>query len=46
MTLPEYHTARVPSEEYMNKVIDWVESVQKIDITVPYDQMIERKFVK
>jgi NitT/TauT family transport system substrate-binding protein len=46
MTLPEYHMARVPSEEYMNKVIDWVESVQKIDITVPYDQMIERKFVK
>ncbi|MDF2592949.1 MAG: NlpA lipoprotein [Clostridia bacterium] len=46
MTLPQYHAARVPDEAYMNKVIDWVEAVQKIDITVPYDQMIERKFVK
>ncbi|MDF2533320.1 MAG: NlpA lipoprotein [Clostridia bacterium] len=46
MTLPQYHTVRVPDEAYMNKVIDWVEAVQKLDITVPYDQMIERKFVK
>lgn len=46
ITLPEYHMARVPSEAYINKVIDWVEAVQKIDITVSYDQMIERKFVK
>jgi NitT/TauT family transport system substrate-binding protein len=46
MTLPEYHIARVPDETYINKVIGWVEEVQKIDITVPYDQMIERKFVK
>jgi NitT/TauT family transport system substrate-binding protein len=46
MTLPEYHMARVPDEAYMNKVIEWVEEVQKIDITVAYDQMIERKFLK
>jgi NitT/TauT family transport system substrate-binding protein len=46
MTLPEYHMARVPDEAYMNKVIEWVEDVQKIDITVAYDQMIERKFLK
>ena len=46
ITLPEYHMARVPDEAYINKVIGWVEEVQKIDITVPYDQMIERKFVK
>lgn len=46
MTLPKYNLARVPDEAYMNKIIDWVEAVQKIDITVPYDQMIERKFIK
>jgi NitT/TauT family transport system substrate-binding protein len=46
MTLPKYHMARVPSEAYINKIIDWVEAVQKIDITVSYDQMVERKFVE
>lgn len=46
MALPTYHQARVPDENYMNKVIGWVETVQKIDITVPYDQMIERKFLQ
>jgi len=46
MSLPVYHNTRIPDEEYMNKVIAWVEEVQKIDITVPYDQMIERKFIK
>lgn len=46
ITLPKYHTARVPSEEYMNKIIAWVEVVQKIDVTTAYDQMIERKFIR
>lgn len=46
ITLPQYNMARVPDEAYLNKVIGWVEEVQKIDITVPYDQMIERKFIQ
>jgi NitT/TauT family transport system substrate-binding protein len=46
MALPVYHMARVPDEAYMNKVIAWVEAVQKIDITVAYDQMIERMFLQ
>ncbi|MDF2591264.1 MAG: NlpA lipoprotein [Clostridia bacterium] len=46
MALPEYNMARVPDEAYLNKVIAWIEEVQKIDITVAYDQMIERKFIK
>ena len=27
MTLPKYHMVRIPTEEYMNKVIEWVEAV-------------------
>lgn len=46
MTLPEYHTTRVPDEAYINKIIAWVEAVQKIDITAAYDKMIERKFLQ
>jgi NitT/TauT family transport system substrate-binding protein len=46
MALPVYHMARVPDEAYMNKVIAWVEAVQKIDITVAYDQMVERMFLQ
>ncbi len=44
ITLPEYHQARVPSREYVNKVIDWVARVQGIKIDLDYNQVIEDKF--
>lgn len=46
IALPDYHMVRVPDEAYMNKVITWVEEVQKTDITIPYNQMIEGKFIQ
>ena len=46
MALPQYKPARLPSEEYMNKIISWVEEVQKVDITVPYKDMVEGKFIQ
>ncbi|MFZ5353081.1 MAG: ABC transporter substrate-binding protein [Bacillota bacterium] len=46
MVLPKYMEARLPSEAYMSKIINWVEKVQKIDITVKYNDMVEGKFIK
>ena len=46
ITLPTYHKARVPSEEYMNKVIDWVEKVQEIDIELDYQDMITEEYLE
>ncbi|GGM19666.1 hypothetical protein GCM10011351_01900 [Paraliobacillus quinghaiensis] len=46
ITLPTYHKARVPSEDYMNKVIDWVESIQDIDIDLDYSEMITEAYLE
>jgi NitT/TauT family transport system substrate-binding protein len=46
MTLPEYHNTRLPSESYMDKMVQWVENIQKIDVNVNYNDMIEGKFIK
>lgn len=43
--MPEYHTARLPTEEYMQKIIQWVEDVNKEDINIEYDDMVEGKFL-
>ncbi|RCW89067.1 NitT/TauT family transport system substrate-binding protein [Halanaerobium sp. DL-01] len=44
--MPEYHYSRVPSQEYMSEIIDWVEKVQNEIIDVKYEDMVERKFNK
>ncbi|MGM0603610.1 MAG: ABC transporter substrate-binding protein [Bacillota bacterium] len=44
--MPEYHYTRVPSQEYMQEVIDWIERVQNEKIIVEYEDMVERKFSK
>jgi len=46
ITLPAYHKARVPSEDYLGNVIDWIEKTQKIDIDLKYKDMVEGKLVK
>lgn len=43
ITLPDYHLARVPSEAYIDQVIEWVESIQDINLTVSYQTMIADK---
>ncbi|MFW5981346.1 MAG: ABC transporter substrate-binding protein [bacterium] len=45
IVMPEYHLTRVPDQEYMNIVINWVEDVQDMEIDVAYEDMIERKFL-
>ncbi|WP_130808179.1 ABC transporter substrate-binding protein [Senegalia massiliensis] len=43
--MPEYNMARLPSSEYMNKVIQWVEKVNGEKINIEYDDMVEGKFL-
>ncbi|MFW6288000.1 MAG: ABC transporter substrate-binding protein [bacterium] len=45
IVMPEYHQTRVPDQEYMDIVINWVEDVQDIEIDVEYEDMVERKFL-
>lgn len=45
MTLPDYQHARVPSEAYVNEVIEWVEAVQGIELDVDYNNMITTEFL-
>lgn len=44
--LPEYHEARLPSEEYIQKIIAWNEKVLGTKIDLQYDALVEGKFVK
>lgn len=46
INLPEYKKARIPSEEYLNKIISWIEKVQEIDIDLNYEDMVEGKFIQ
>jgi NitT/TauT family transport system substrate-binding protein len=46
ISLPQYHLARVPSKAYLQYVIKWVEKMQAEEVTVPYEEMIEEKFIK
>lgn len=46
ISLPEYKLARVPSKSYLERVINWVEDKQNIELEVTYQEMIEGKFVE
>ncbi|MFP4661312.1 MAG: ABC transporter substrate-binding protein [Halanaerobiales bacterium] len=46
IVMPQYHLARVPDQNYMNKVVDWIEEVQDIEINVKYSDMITREFLE
>lgn len=43
--LPDYQLARVPSEDYVNQVISWVEEVQDMELDVDYQEMITTEFL-
>ncbi len=45
IVMPEYHLTRVPDQEYINKIVNWVEDVQGKEIDIAYSEMIERKFL-
>lgn len=41
---PQFHQARVPTEEYLNKIIDWVAQAQETEIDLKYEDMIDGTF--
>lgn len=45
MNLPEYHEARLPSEAYIQRVIDWTNTILEQPLTVEPKDLIESKFV-
>ena len=44
--LPEYHEVRVPSEDYLNKIIKWNNDVLKTNISLEYEDLVEDRFIK
>ena len=44
--LPEYHEVRVPSEDYINKIIKWNNDVLKTNISLEYKDLVEDRFIK
>jgi len=46
MDLPQYHQARLPSEEYIQRVIDWTNTILPQPLKVEPHDLIETKFVK
>ncbi len=46
ITLPKYNMARVPSQEYIEKIMKWNEKVLNKKLDLKYEELVEGKFVK
>ena len=46
MVLPTYKKAAIPSDEYLQSIIDWTSKTLNKDLTVKPEALIEGKFVK
>lgn len=46
MLLPEYTTARVPDETYVQKIIDWTNDELKLELTVSVEDLIDGSFIQ
>jgi len=44
IAMPEYHLSRVPTEAYLNRVIEWIEKTDGSQIDIDYNQVIEGKY--
>jgi NitT/TauT family transport system substrate-binding protein len=44
IAMPEYHLTRVPSKEYLNRVISWIEKTDNSQIEIDYNEVIEGKY--
>ena len=44
IAMPEYYLTRVPSEEYLNRVISWIEKTDGSEINIDYNQVVEGKY--
>lgn len=42
--MPKYHLTGVPSKEYLNRVISWIEKTDGSEINIDYNQVIEGKY--
>ncbi|MDC7235335.1 MAG: ABC transporter substrate-binding protein [Spirochaetales bacterium] len=45
MILPAYHEARLPDEQYLNKIIQWTNTIVDQELTVTAEQMVDRSFI-
>ena len=45
ISLPVYHKTRVPDQNYMNKIINWMEEVDDIEVTTNYENMVNKEFI-
>lgn len=45
IVLPDYHTTRLPSEEYVEEARQWVEQLLSQKMTVPYDELVVTDYV-
>ena len=46
MTLPTYKKASLPSDEYVESIIEWTEKTLNKDLTVEAKDLLEGQFVK
>lgn len=46
MTLPTYHSARLPDDEYLTKIIEWTNSVLEEPLTISGEDLVNRSFVE
>lgn len=46
MALPTYREAALPSEEFLQSIIDWTADILKKDLAVSPSDLVEEKFVK
>lgn len=44
IAMPEYHLTRVPTEAYLNRVIEWIEKTDGSEINIDYNQVVEEKY--
>lgn len=44
ISMPDYNLTRIPSEDYLNKVIKWVEKTNNSKININYNQVVEGKY--
>ncbi|HKL41860.1 MAG TPA: ABC transporter substrate-binding protein [Clostridia bacterium] len=46
ITLPTYHSARLPDDEYLKKIIEWTNSVLDEPLTINSKDLVDRSFVE
>ena len=46
MTLPEYHSARLPDDEYLNSIINWTGTMVDHPLNVTPGMMVDSRFLK